>query len=148
MFHNLVTPCTYWKKYQISIAENTKKILGTPQKTKDFVEWKDSHQIEYHWQDKIRTQYLDHYYPVRAYDLGLALRRDHFLPWDTINLVLKHITDNNKFIEVDRLGQTDERKFLLYLYPRFTMNVRGPHCLLSFDYYKELEKIKEMEKGS
>jgi hypothetical protein len=108
---------------------------------KDFLDWTSIHQLEYHWQDVIRREYLDHYRAVRFYDLGLALRKDYFLSWDVINLILKHLVEYNKFVQVDRLVQTDERKFLLFLYPRFPVNVRGPYSLLSFNYYEELEKL-------
>src|SRR6476620_4675096 len=128
--------CRKYKKNWGSNKENER----------DFQDWLYTHATEYKFQNIIRTHYLDHFTPVRAYDLGLTLRRDYFLSWADINLILKHTVENNIFVEVDRLGQKDERKFLLFLYPRFPVNVRGPYSLLSFTYYQQLEKLKEVEK--
>ena len=120
-----------------------RKDFGDPVKNeKDFDDWKNCHQIEYHWQSIIRRQYLHNFYPVRAYDLALSLRRDHLLGWDSINSILQHLIHNNRFVDVDRLNQDDERKFHLCRFPRFPNNIQVPYSLLPTTYYENMRKLK------
>jgi hypothetical protein len=85
---------------------------------------------------------LHNFYPVRAYDLALALRRDYLLGWDNINLILRHMTHNNRFIDVDRLSQDDERKFHMRRFTRLPENIQVPYSLLPTTYYENMCKLK------
>ena len=119
-----------------------RKDFGDPVKNeKDFGDW-NCHQIEYHWQSIIRSQYLHNFYPVRVYDLALSLRRDHLLAWDSINSILQHLIRNNSFVDVDRLNQDNERKFHLRRFPRFGENIQVPYSLLPMTYYENMCKVK------
>lgn len=119
-----------------------RKDYGDPVRNeKEFYDWKNCHELEYHWQRVIRTVYLHNYHPIMVFDLALALRRDHLLGWDAINLILQHIVDYNRFIDVDRVGETDWRKFHLRLLPRFHINIQVPYSLLPITYYEELRNI-------
>jgi hypothetical protein len=109
---------------------------------KDFNDWKDCHLQAYKWQSVIRREYLHNFYPVRAYDLALALRRDHLLGWDTINSIVQHLIHNNRFVDVDRLNQDDERKFHLRRFPRLPENLQVPYSLLPMTYYENMRKSK------
>lgn len=123
-----------------------RKDFGDPVKNeKDFNDWKDCHQLEFHWQGIIRRKYLHNYNPIRAYDLTQALRRDYLLGWDAIILILRHIIHYNRFIDVDRLSQDDERKFHLRLIPRFPINIQVPYSILPTRYYEELRKFKSID---
>lgn len=123
-----------------------KKDWGHPSKNeRDWNDYLDQHQREYKYQNIIRNSYLSHYFPVRAYDLALALRRDFLLGYDAINSVMKELVDNNKFIYVDKNGQDDIRKFYLYLYPKLPVNVQVPFSLLPLTYYEEMERLKGEE---
>jgi len=71
-----------------------------------------------------------------------ALRRDFLLSWEKIDLILKHLIDNNKFIHVEKNDGENFLAYHLYLVPRFSVNVKVPFSLLSMEYYDELEKFK------
>ena len=123
-----------------------RKDFGDPVKNeKDFNDWKDCHQIEYHWQAIVRRQYLHNFYPVKVYDLALALRRDHFLGWDAINLILRNLIHYNRFVDVDQLDQEDERKFHLRRFPRFAENIQVPYSLLPMTYYENMCKVRGID---
>ena len=120
-----------------------KKDYGNSVKNQhDWRDWLDQHQLEYKYQNIIRKDYLHHYHPIRAYDLSKILRH-HFLGWEAISLIMKHLINNNKYVEVDKLDQEDERKFHLYLVPRFSVNIQVPFGLLDMSYYDELKKFKD-----
>lgn len=120
-----------------------KKDYGNPiDNARDFKDWIDSHELEFKYQRIVTKNHLHHYYPMEAYDLVLVLRRNYFLGWETINLIMKHLINNNKLVEVDKVRQNDERKYLLYLFPRFPHSIQVPYSVLSYEYYNELLKFK------
>src|SRR5580765_830751 len=111
-----------------------KKEYGNPVKNeKDFEDWKNCHELEYKWQHIIRKKYLHHFHPIRAYDLAIRLRQDYLLGWESIYLILTHLIRQNRFVEVDKLDQDDERRFMLYLYHRLRTDIQVPHSVLSSD---------------
>lgn len=125
-----------------------KKDYGDPVVNhRDWRDWLDQHTLEFKYQNIIRNSYLSHYYPVRAFDLALALRRNYLLGFDTVNSIMNELINNNKFIQVDkRESQYDIRKYYLYLFPKLPVNIQVPHSLLPLEYYEEMEKLKD-EKG-
>lgn len=107
---------------------------------RDFTDYVYQHQTEYKYQRIVRNSYLSHYYPFRAYDLALALRRDHLLGFNAINSIIKELVNNNKFIQIDkRDSQYDMRKYYLYLFPKLPVNIQVPHSLLPMKYYEDME---------
>jgi hypothetical protein len=120
---------------------------STKANQRDWDDWLYIHATEYKFQNVIRKKYLYNYYPVQVRDLFLALRRDFFLGFEKIDKIIKHLINNNRYIEVDTLNQDDERKFHLYLVPRFPVNVQVPFSLLSTTYYDELKKFKDTHKN-
>ena len=129
---NTNTDCRKFKKDWGSNKENER----------DFQDWLCTHATEYRFQNIIRKKYLYNYYPVQVRDLCLVLRRDFFLDFEKIDKIINHLVNNNRYIEVDKLGQDDERKFHLYLVPRFPVNVQVPFGVLDISYYDELRKYK------
>ena len=115
------------------------------QNERDWNDWLFQHSIEYSFQNIIRKNYLYNYFPVRVYDLGIALRRDFLISWEKIYLILKHLIDNNKFIHVEKNDGDNFLAYHLYLVPRFPANVKVPFLLL-MEYYDELEKFKRKDK--
>ena len=108
---NTNSDCRKFKKDWGSNKENEK----------DFQDWLYTHATEYKFQNIIRKKYLYNYYPVQGRDLCLALRRDFFLDFEKLDKIIKHLIYNNRYIEVDKLDQDDERKFHIYLAPRFSV---------------------------
>lgn len=112
-------------------------------KARDWRDWKDTHPLELKFQRILRTNgILGHFYGVQALDLGQYLRRQFFLGYEDVMKILKHIFYNNKHIVIDTLGQGDERRFMIYLKPRFKHNVVHPHSILNYDYYEAMKKAK------
>jgi hypothetical protein len=121
-----------------------KKDWGTATKNqRDWKDYLDQHEREYKFQKIIRNSYLSHYFPVRVYDLALALRRDYLLGYDAVNSIMKELVNNNKFIQVDKSESLDDiRKFYLFLFPKLPINLQVPHSLLPLKYYQEMERRK------
>jgi hypothetical protein len=130
---NTNTDCRKYKKDYGSDKDNAR----------DWDDWLYNNAIPYKFQNIIRKKYLYNYYPVQVRDLELALRRDYLLGWDKIHLIVKHLIENNKFVEVDKLGQENFLAYHLYLLPRFPVNVKVSFCLLDTSYYDELKKFKD-----
>lgn len=122
-----------------------KKDWGSAVKNqRDWKDYVDQHQLEYKYQSIIRNSYLSHYFPVRAYDLGLALRRDYLLDHFVVDSIIRELVNNNKFIQVDNSdSQYDMRKYYLYLFPKLPVNIQVPHSLLPMKYYEDMEKDKQ-----
>lgn len=113
------------------------------QNARDWKDWKDTHQLEIKYQRILRTnRILGHFYGVRALDMGQYLRRQFFLGYDDVMKILKHLFYNNKHITVYTLGQEDERIFMIYLRSRFKQNVVHPYCILDYDYYEAMKKVR------
>ena len=128
-FQTCNTDCRKYRKDYGSEKDNAR----------DWQDWLYNNAVSYKFQNIIRKKYLYNYYSVQVRDLGLTLRRDYLLAWDKIHLILKHLIENNKFIEVDRRGQENLLAYHLYLVPRFPVNVKVPFCLLiGTSYYDEL----------
>lgn len=112
-------------------------------KARDWKDWKDTHQLELKYQRILRNNgILGHFSGARALELGQYLRRQFFLGYEDVMKILKHIFYNNKHITVDTLGQDDERKFMIYLKPRFKHNVVHPYCILNYDYYEQMKMVR------
>jgi hypothetical protein len=137
---NTNTDCRKYRKDYGSDKDNAR----------DWNDYLDQHQVEFKYQNIIRNLYLSHYFPVRAYDLALALKRDYLLGIDAVNSIIKELVNNNKFIQVDKSeSQYDIRKFYLYLFPKLPVNIQLPHSLLPMKYYEDMEKLKgEQDKAN
>jgi hypothetical protein len=109
---------------------------------RDFQDWLFQHPTEYKFQNIIRKKYLYNYYPVQVRDLAVALRRDFLLSWEKIDLIMKHLISNNKYIHVEKNGEENFLAYHLYLVPRFPVNVKVPFSLLTSEYYDELRKLR------
>jgi hypothetical protein len=132
---NTNTDCRKYRKDYGSDKDNAR----------DWHDWLYNNAIPYKFQNIIRKKYLYNYYPVQVRDLALALRRDYLLGWDKIDLIVKHLIENNKFVEIDKRGQENYLAYHLYLVPRFPVNVKVPFCLLSTSYYDELKKFRDSQ---
>jgi len=123
-----------------------KKDWGTPTKNqRDWNDYLDQHQREYKYQYIIRNSYLSHYFPVRTYDLALALRRDYLLDQFIVDSIIKELVNNNRFIHVDKSESNgDVRKYYLYLFPKLP-NIHTQHSLMPIKYYEDMERLKEGE---
>lgn len=84
---------------------------------KDYESWMSSHKIEHKYQQIILDK-LSNVYGVRVYDLKLQLKREHLLDNHGINLIIDHLLNNNRFIQVDKKGESDPLLFELYKSPR------------------------------
>lgn len=123
-----------------------KKDWGDSKKNeRDWNDWLYQHETEYKFQNIIRKKYLYNYYAVQVRDLAAALRRDFLLSWEKIDLIIKHLIDNNKYIHVEKNGEENFLAYHLYLIPRFTENVQVPFSLLSMSYYDELKKFRDSQ---
>ncbi len=122
-----------------------KKDYGDPVKNqRDWNDWLYQHGTEYKFQSIIRKKYLYNFYAVQVRDLAAALRRDFLLSWEKIDLIIRHLIDNNKYIHVEKNGEENFLAYHLYLVPRFPVNVKVPFSLLSISYYDELKKFKDI----
>ena len=128
-----VDDCRIYKKDYGDHAKNQR----------DWNDWLYQHGMEYKFQNIIRKKYLYNFYAVQVRDLGAALRRDFLLSWEKIDLIIRNLIDNNKYIHVEKNGQENILAYHLYLVPRFPVNVNVPFSLLSISYYDELEKFKD-----
>ena len=78
----------------------------------------------------------------KTYDLAQLLQRQFLLKHEDILKVMKHILYYNKHTEIDTVGQEDERKFMIYLRPRFKHNVVHPYSILKYEYYDQMKKVR------
>lgn len=130
---NTNTDCRKYRKDYGSDKDNAR----------DWNDWLYQHETEYKFQNIIRKKYLYNYYAVQVRDLAAALRRDFLLSWEKIDLIIRHLIDNNKYIHVEKNGDENFLAYHLYLVPRFPVNVAAPFSLLDTSYYDELKKFKD-----
>jgi hypothetical protein len=93
----------------------------------DFQDWIEAHGIEHKFQSIIINQYLSNINGLKVYDLQLLLKQEHFLSDHNINLIIKHLITNNRFVEVDTEYQ-DARLYHIYKKPR-VKEIEYPHCI-------------------
>src|SRR5580765_5659067 len=72
---------------------------------RDWHDWLYQHALEYKFQNIIRKKYLYNYYAVQVRDLAAAMRRDFLLSWEKIDLIIKHLVSNNKYIHLEKNGE-------------------------------------------
>jgi hypothetical protein len=98
--------------------------------------------LELRFEAIVRRDFLHHYYPVRAWDLMNELKRRYLLGSIDLPKIMKFLLHNDKFIEVEEIGQ-DERYWNLYLFPRTPNLIKYPHSFLSTNYYEEMRCNKK-----
>lgn len=119
-----------WKKDYGSVKDNER----------DWRDFEYQHQIELHYEAITRRDLLHHYFPVRAWDLMLALKRLYFLGSEDLSRIMKFLLYNDKFVEVEEMGE-DERYWNLYLFPRIPILIKHPHSLLPISYYEKMRNL-------
>ena len=82
----------------------------------DFQNWVETHGIEHKYQRIIINQILSNTYSLKVFDLQLILKQEYFLSDHNINLIIKHLITNNKFVEVDT-NYRDARFFQMFRIP-------------------------------
>ena len=66
---------------------------------RDWHDWLDQHELEYKFQNIIRKKAR----PSARF--SPALRTDFLLSWKKIDLIIKHLISNNKYIHVEKNGE-------------------------------------------
>ena len=94
----------------------------------DYQDWLDTHSIEHKYQRIIINQILSNIYSLKVFDLQLILKQEYFLSDHNINLIVKHLINNNRFVEVDT-NFRDVRFYQLFKKPRVKELVKFPHSI-------------------
>jgi hypothetical protein len=105
--------------------------------------WQDfqyQHQVELKYEVIVRRDFLNHFYPTRAWDLMVRLKQAYLLGSADLSKIMKFLLHNDKFVEVEKIGE-DERYWNLYLFPRTPNLIKYPHSFLPKPYYDTMRGI-------
>jgi len=99
----------------------------------DYQDWMDAHGVEHKYQSIIVNRFLSHVNGLKVHDLQILLRQEYFLSDHDINLIIKHLITNNRFVEVDdqyshQTRYPDESLYRIYKKPR-SKEIKYPHSI-------------------
>lgn len=105
--------------------KNRKEFDTLQERYQDYQEWIVANQVTHRYQNYIINNILDHTFGIKVCDLSRKLREEYFLDNHTVGLIIQHLLENNRFVEILK-NSNRESQFLLFRYPKQKKNIVKP----------------------